>query len=50
MFYAMVNNLSKKICHLPEETLAILKKYKLDCVRIQSLGMYNDYDHLCDEL
>jgi len=34
VFYAVVNNLSKKICHLPEETLALLKKYKLDSVRL----------------
>jgi hypothetical protein len=46
----MVNNLSKKICHLPEDTLAMLKKYKLDSVRMHSLGTYSDYDHMCDDL
>jgi hypothetical protein len=46
----MVDNLSKKICHLPEEAFAIFKKYKLDVVKIDSMGLYNDYDHLCDDL
>ena len=50
VFYAVVNNLSKKICHLPEEAIALLKKYKLDVVRLQTLGLYNDYDHMCDDL
>lgn len=35
---------------MPEECFAILKKYKFDCVRINSLGIYNDYDHMCDDL
>lgn len=50
MFYAVVNNMSKMICHLPEKTFELLKKYKLDVVRIKSMGIYNDYDTLCDEL
>jgi len=28
----------------------MFKKYKLDSVRVESLGLYNDYDHLCDDL
>ncbi len=50
VFYAMVNNTSKKICALPEECFAVLKKYKFDCTRTTSLGMYSDYDHMCDDL
>ena len=42
--------MSKMICHLPEKTFELLKKYKLDVVRIKSMGIYNDYDTLCDEL
>jgi hypothetical protein len=50
VFYAVVDNLSKKICRLPEEAYAMFKKYKLDTVRINSMGLYNDYDHMCDDL
>ncbi len=50
VFYAVVDNLSKKICKLPEESYALFKKYKLDTVRINSMGLYNDYDHMCDDL
>ena len=50
VFYAVVDNLSKKICKLPEEAYALFKKYKLDTVRINSMGLYNDYDHMCDDL
>jgi len=42
--------MSKKICRLPEEAYALFKKYKLDTVRIESMGLYNDYDHMCDDL
>ena len=50
VFYAVVDNKSKKICLLPEESVALFKKYKLDVVPIESMGLYNDYDHLCDDL
>ena len=50
VFYAVVDNYSRRICRLPEETFVLLKKYKLDVVNIDSMGLYNDYDHLCDDL
>lgn len=28
----------------------MFKKYKLDVVNIESMGIYNDYDHMCDDL
>jgi hypothetical protein len=42
--------MSKKICRVPEDAVALLKKYKLDIVRTESMGLYNDYDHMCDDL
>ena len=50
MFYAVVDNKSRRICLLPEDSFALFKKYKLDTVNIESMGLYNDYDHLCDDL
>jgi len=50
LFYAVVNNYSKKICLLPEQAVSLFKRYKLDTVSIESMGLYNDYDHLLDDL
>jgi hypothetical protein len=50
VFYAVVENYSKRMCMLPEDSVALFKKYKLDIVNIDSMGLYNDYDHLCDDL
>lgn len=50
VFYAVIDNYSRRICRLPEEAFVLLKKYKLDSVNIDSMGLYNDYDHLCDDL
>lgn len=35
---------------LNEDSLKIFKKYGFDTVNITSLGLYQDYDKLCDEL
>jgi hypothetical protein len=50
VFYAVVDNYSRKICNLPEQSLSLFKKFGLDTVSISSLGVYNDYDHLMDDL
>lgn len=50
VFYAVVDNYSKKICNLPEQAVSLFKKYKLDVVTVDSMGLYNDYDHLLDDL
>lgn len=50
VFYAVVENRSRKICMLPEDSMALFKKHKLDVVGINSMGLYNDYDHMCDDL
>ncbi len=50
IFYAIVDNNSPKICLLPEESYKIFKKHGFDVVKIQQLGVYNDYDRLCDDL
>lgn len=50
VFYAVVENKSRKICHLPEEAMTLFKKYGLDVVNIDSMGLYNDYDHMCDDM
>lgn len=50
VFYAVIDNYSKKICNLPEQAVSLFKKYKLDVVTLESMGLYNDYDHLLDDL
>jgi hypothetical protein len=50
VFYAVVENYSKRMCMVPEDSIVLFKKYKLDIVNIDSMGLYNDYDHLCDDL
>ena len=50
IFFAVVDNNSPKICLLPEDSYKVFKKHGLDVVNIETLGVYNDYDKLCDDL
>lgn len=50
IFYAIVNNHSAEECWPCEKSWAFFKKYNMDKVHIQSLGMFNDYDNLCNSL
>lgn len=50
IFYAIVNNSSPKICLLPEESMKLFKKYSFNTVDIETLGVYQNYDLLCDDL
>lgn len=50
VFYAVVENYSKRICMVPEDSMKLFKNYKLNVVNVDSMGLYNDYDHLCDDL
>ena len=50
IFYAIVDNNSKKICRLPEDSIKFFKKYNFDAVQLNSLGVFNNYDKLCDAL
>lgn len=42
--------LSPEVCWLPERTESFLKHYNLDRVRSETLGLFDDYDELCEEL
>lgn len=35
---------------VPEDSFKLFKKYGLHVVNIDTMGLYNDYDHLCDDL
>jgi tRNA splicing ligase len=50
IFYAIVDNESSKICKLTEDSYKLFKKYGFDVVALQSLGVYSDYDKLCDDI
>ena len=49
IFYAIVDNNSPKICKLPEDSVKIFKKYAFDIVGFETIGVYSDYDKLCDD-
>lgn len=50
IFYAVVDNHSPEICWPSNQALQLFKKYDLDVVNITSLGLYNDYESLCNAL
>jgi hypothetical protein len=50
IFYAIVENNSGMICWPHERALTLFQKHELDSVKIESLGLYNTYDGLCDAL
>ena len=50
IFYAIVDNYSDKSCIACREAFSIFKKFGLDMVHIESLGEFEDYDKLCDQL
>jgi hypothetical protein len=35
---------------MPEDSYKLFKTHGLDVVKIESLGVYSDYDHMCDDL
>ena len=45
----MENN-SSKLCNLPEDSYRIFKKYGFDLVNADQIGIYTDYDRMCDDL
>lgn len=50
IFYSVVDNNSPKICKLPEDSIRFFKKYGFNIVRTESMGVYSDYDKMCDDL
>lgn len=50
IFYAIISNASPDICWPCEAAWALFKKYGLDVVQISSLGVFNNYGALCDQL
>ncbi|CDW83198.1 UNKNOWN [Stylonychia lemnae] len=50
VFYAIVDNYSGKICWATEKALQVFNKFELNCVKIQSLGLFDNYKTLCDGL
>jgi len=50
VFYAVVDKNSSDICWTHERSLALFHKFGLDSVKIESLGLFDRYDSLCDKL
>lgn len=50
IFYAVVDNLSEESCWPCNKAWNLFQKYGLDVVHIKSLGTFNDYEVLCDQL
>ena len=50
IFYAIVDNNSAEDCWPCEKAWDFFAKYSLDRVHIQSLGIYSNYDSMCDQL
>jgi len=50
IFYAVVDNHSPDICWTHDRALQLFQKYEMDCVKIESLGLYDSFDSLCDRL
>lgn len=50
IFYAVVDNYSREICWPCEESFALFKKHGLDMVKAETIGLYNNFDVLCDGL
>lgn len=48
IFYAVVDNYSADICWPSDQALDFFKKYDLNVVKIESLGLYNNYDMMCN--
>ena len=50
IFYAVVDNYSEESCWPCSQAWSFFKKYSLDVVHIQSLGVFSNYGQLCDQL
>lgn len=50
IFYAIVDNYSEDSCWPCSKAWQLFQKYGLDVVHIKSLGIYNNYGALCDQL
>lgn len=50
MFYAVVDNYSPHICQPIDQAIALLKKHHMDVVFVESLGVFNTFNELCDGL
>jgi hypothetical protein len=45
-----VDNNSHKICKLPEDSVRLFKRYGFNVVNISSIGVYSDFDKMCDDI
>jgi hypothetical protein len=50
IMYSMIDNLSPEICMMPEETYKFFKKFDLDKVSVERVGVFTDYDQMCDSV
>lgn len=50
IFYAVVDNYAAETCWPCSKAWAFFKKFGLDVVHIQSLGSFDNYGNLCDQL
>ena len=50
MFYAIVDNDKPLVCELMEDSVKVFKKFDFNITTVQSLGVYQEYDKLCDDI
>lgn len=50
IFYSIVDNKSAKICFVPEYSYKLFTKYHFNAVTLECVGVYSDFDKLCDDL
>lgn len=48
IFYAVVDNNSSDICWPTDKAMEVLKSFNLNFVKIESVGLFQDYDSLCN--
>lgn len=50
IFYAIVDNYSEQSCLPCSQSWSIFKKFGLDVVKIEDLGVFTNYNKLCDQM
>lgn len=50
IFYAIVSNASNEMCWPCEKSFAFFDKFGFDKVHIKSLGLFSDFDQMCETL
>ena len=50
IFYAVVDNYGQDSCWPCAKAWALFKRFNLDVVHIDSLGVFSSYEQICDKL